>query len=115
MLQGIQEGRGRTVSAHGTGGTIWRNVRFSKLSNVSGRPHFNIARPCYICPLWGPTFWVPRSSRAASVHRRLEHSAHPMGEQVILPPSIEDVPPPGLALVEELDKLLLVQAGCPQA
>jgi hypothetical protein len=37
-----------------------------------------------------------------------------MGEQVILPPSIEDVPPPGLALVEELDKLLLVQARCSQ-
>ena len=32
-----------------------------------------------------------------------------MDEQVILPPSIEDIPPPGLALVEELDKLLLVQ------
>ena len=33
-----------------------------------------------------------------------------MADQVILPPRpIEDVPPPGLALVEELDKLLLVQ------
>lgn len=32
-----------------------------------------------------------------------------MADQVVLPPSIEDVPPPGLALVEELDKLLLVQ------
>jgi hypothetical protein len=28
---------------------------------------------------------------------------------IILPPNIDDVPPPGLALVEELDKLLLVQ------
>ena len=28
---------------------------------------------------------------------------------MVLPPNIEDVPPPGLALVEELDKLLLVQ------
>ena len=28
---------------------------------------------------------------------------------VILPPSIDEVPPPGLALVEELDKLLMVQ------
>ena len=32
-------------------------------------------------------------------------------EPVLLPPNIEDVPPPGLALVEELDKLLLVQAS----
>ena len=32
-----------------------------------------------------------------------------MEEPVTLPPNIEDVPPPGLALVEELDKLLLVQ------
>lgn len=32
-----------------------------------------------------------------------------MEEPIALPPSIEDVPPPGLALVEELDKLLLVQ------
>ena len=28
---------------------------------------------------------------------------------MVLPPNIADVPPPGLALVEELDKLLLVQ------
>jgi hypothetical protein len=28
---------------------------------------------------------------------------------VILPPSIEDIPPPGMALVEELDQLLMVQ------
>ena len=28
---------------------------------------------------------------------------------VILPPNIDEVPPPGLALVEELDKLLMVQ------
>lgn len=28
---------------------------------------------------------------------------------MVLPPSVEDIPPPGLALVEELDKLLLVQ------
>ena len=34
-----------------------------------------------------------------------------MDPPVILPPNIEDVPPPGLALVEELDKLLLVQVG----
>lgn len=32
-----------------------------------------------------------------------------MDETIVLPPSIEDIPPPGLALVEELDKLLLVQ------
>ncbi len=32
-----------------------------------------------------------------------------MDDQVLLPPNIEDIPPPGLALVEELDKLLLVQ------
>lgn len=30
---------------------------------------------------------------------------------MLLPPNIEDIPPPGLALVEELDKLLLVQVG----
>lgn len=34
-----------------------------------------------------------------------------MEDQVLLPPNIEDIPPPGLALVEELDKLLLVQVG----
>lgn len=28
---------------------------------------------------------------------------------MVLPPHIEDVPPPGLAIVEELDKLMLVQ------
>ncbi|KAL4445813.1 hypothetical protein ABPG77_009012 [Micractinium sp. CCAP 211/92] len=32
-----------------------------------------------------------------------------MDDTIILPPSIEDIPPPGLALVEELDKMLLVQ------
>lgn len=32
-----------------------------------------------------------------------------MDPPVILPPSIEDIPPPGVALVEELDKLLMVQ------
>lgn len=32
-----------------------------------------------------------------------------MDDQVLLPPNIEEIPPPGLALVEELDKLLLVQ------
>lgn len=32
-----------------------------------------------------------------------------MEDQVLLPPNIEEIPPPGLALVEELDKLLLVQ------
>ena len=31
----------------------------------------------------------------------------------MLPPNIDDVPPPGLALVEELDKLLLVQVRLP--
>lgn len=30
-------------------------------------------------------------------------------DQIILPPSIDDVPPPGMGLVEELDKLLMVQ------
>jgi small nuclear ribonucleoprotein (snRNP)-like protein len=32
-----------------------------------------------------------------------------MEPQVILPPVIDEVPPPGLAIVEELDKTLLVQ------
>ncbi|GAB4817054.1 hypothetical protein N2152v2_004100 [Parachlorella kessleri] len=32
-----------------------------------------------------------------------------MEAQVILPPVIDEVPPPGLAIVEELDKTLLVQ------
>lgn len=32
-----------------------------------------------------------------------------MEPQVVLPPSIDEVPPPGLAIVEELDKLMLVQ------
>lgn len=31
-----------------------------------------------------------------------------MQQEVILPPSIDDIPPPGLALVEELDQVLLV-------
>lgn len=30
-------------------------------------------------------------------------------DQIVLPPSIDDVPPPGMGLVEELDKLLMVQ------
>ena len=36
-----------------------------------------------------------------------------MEDPIVLPPSIEDIPPPGLALVEELDKLLLVQVPLP--
>lgn len=36
-------------------------------------------------------------------------AAAAMEDQVLLPPNIEEIPPPGLALVEELDKLLLVQ------
>ena len=32
-----------------------------------------------------------------------------MDPPVILPPAIDEVPPPGLALVEELDKRLMVQ------
>lgn len=32
-----------------------------------------------------------------------------MEDAVVLPPMIDNVPPPGLAIVEELDKLTLVQ------
>lgn len=32
-----------------------------------------------------------------------------MDAQIELPPNIEDIPPPGMGLVEELDKVLLVQ------
>lgn len=32
-----------------------------------------------------------------------------MDNQVVLPPSIDEVPLPGLAIVEELDKRILVQ------
>ena len=32
-----------------------------------------------------------------------------MDSNIVLPPSIDDVPPPGLALVEELDHTLMVQ------
>lgn len=32
-----------------------------------------------------------------------------MDPPVLLPPSIDEIPPPGMALVEELDKLLMVQ------
>lgn len=32
-----------------------------------------------------------------------------METSIVLPPSIDDVPPPGVAIVEELDKKLLVQ------
>lgn len=32
-----------------------------------------------------------------------------MDLQVYLPPSIDNVPPPGMGLVEELDKTLLIQ------
>jgi U6 snRNA-associated Sm-like protein LSm1 len=32
-----------------------------------------------------------------------------MDHPVILPPHIDEIPPPGVALVEDLDKLLMVQ------
>lgn len=32
-----------------------------------------------------------------------------MESSVILPPNIQDIPPPGIAIVEELDKSLMVQ------
>ena len=32
-----------------------------------------------------------------------------MDESVLLPPTIDEVPLPGVAIVEELDKLLMVQ------
>eukprot|EP00887_Chlorella_sp_A99_P001008 scaffold5.g1008.t1 len=32
-----------------------------------------------------------------------------MDPPVVLPPTIDEIPPPGMALVEELDKLLMVQ------
>jgi U6 snRNA-associated Sm-like protein LSm1 len=32
-----------------------------------------------------------------------------MESSILLPPRIDDVPPPGVAIVEELDKKLLVQ------
>ena len=32
-----------------------------------------------------------------------------MEQSVSLPPNIDDIPPPGLALVEELDRSLMVQ------
>jgi hypothetical protein len=32
-----------------------------------------------------------------------------MSNPVLLPPSIDEVPPPGISIVEELDKRLMVQ------
>ena len=63
-------------------------------------------------PLLPPPPLLPPTAAAATAHRSsLQRAAGQMDEPVLLPPNIEEIPPPGLALVEELDKLLLVQVG----
>lgn len=50
---------------------------------------------------------LTRSTVLASHQKNNSHAT--MEPEIELPPSIQNIPPPGMGLVEELDKLLMVQ------